>query len=138
MYALQALSKGKCSCKISGVSKLKMKMHELAITQNIVEIALEYAQGARVKRVTLEIGELTAILPDAIAFCFDPCTKGTALEGATLEIITKQGLARCRQCGAQVCLELPFGICECGSMDLDVIQGQELQIKQLEMEELCA
>ena len=113
-------------------------MHELGIAQSIVEIAIEYAQGAKVRRVTLEIGKLTAVLPDAIEFCFDVCCRGTVLEGATLQIIEKPGLGRCRQCGTQIPVELPFGVCECGSMDLDLIQGQELQLKELETEELCA
>ncbi|NEN93909.1 MAG: hydrogenase maturation nickel metallochaperone HypA, partial [Okeania sp. SIO3H1] len=52
-------------------------MHELGITQNIVAIVAENAQDKSVKRVTLEIGKLSAIMPDAIEFCFDVCSKGT-------------------------------------------------------------
>jgi hydrogenase nickel incorporation protein HypA/HybF len=112
-------------------------MHELGITQNIVAIAAEYANGMPVKRVTLEVGKLTAILPDAIRFCFDVCCQGTLLDGAQLEIIEKAGLARCRQCGFEVPLDLPFGVCTCGSQDLQIIQGEELSIKELETEEVC-
>jgi hydrogenase nickel incorporation protein HypA/HybF len=111
-------------------------MHELGITQSIIDIAIEYAQGAKVRRVTLEIGKLTAVLPTAIEFCFDACCRGTVLEGAILEIIEKPGLARCRQCGKQVPVELPFGVCDCGSVNLELLQGQELQLKELETEEL--
>lgn len=114
-------------------------MHELGITQNIVAIALEHSQGARVRRVTLEIGKLSAILPDAVAFCFDVCCQGTDLVGAQLDIIEIPGIGRCRQCDTEVSLELPFGVCDrCGSTDLELIQGQELKIKELELEEeLC-
>ncbi|HEY9622956.1 MAG TPA: hydrogenase maturation nickel metallochaperone HypA, partial [Crinalium sp.] len=105
-------------------------MHELGITQNIVAIASEYANGSPVKRVTLEVGKLTAIMPDAIRFCFDVCSQGTVLEGATLEIIETPGLARCKRCGRDVPLEMPFGMCECGCQDLQIIQGEELLIKQ--------
>ncbi|NEP83423.1 MAG: hydrogenase maturation nickel metallochaperone HypA, partial [Okeania sp. SIO3B3] len=56
-------------------------MHELGITQNIVAIVAENAQDKTVKRVTLEIGELSAIMSDALEFCFDICSKGTVLEG---------------------------------------------------------
>lgn len=112
-------------------------MHELGITQNIVAIAAEYADGHPVKRVTLEIGKLTAILPDAIRFCFDVCCQGTLLEGAELEIIERPGLARCQHCGADVTLELPFGICTCGCQNLQIIQGEELLIKELETEDVC-
>jgi hydrogenase nickel incorporation protein HypA/HybF len=112
-------------------------MHELGITQNIVAIAMEYASGVPVKSVTLEIGQLTAILPDAIRFCFDVCCQGTILEGAQLEIIEKPGLARCRRCGSEVALDVPFGVCDCGSHDLQIIQGEELSIKTLETEDVC-
>ena len=112
-------------------------MHELGITQNIVAIVAEYAKGAKVQRVLIEIGNLSAIMPDAVRFCFDICSKGTVLEGAVLEIIEIPGLARCRQCGAAVPLEQPFGICSCGSVELDLITGEELQIKEMEIEEVC-
>lgn len=112
-------------------------MHELGITQNIVAIASEYAQGAKVRRVSLQIGQLSAILPDSIRFCFDVCCQGTLLEGATLEIIETPGLGRCRACGAEVPLTQPFGCCTCGSTALDIVQGQELTLKELETEDLC-
>ena len=113
-------------------------MHELGITQTIVAIAAEHAKGAKVQRVSLEIGKLSAIMPESVRFCFDVCSKGTVLEEAHLEIIEIPGLARCRQCGAEVPLEQPFGICTCGSVELDLIAGQELRIKEMEIEELCA
>lgn len=112
-------------------------MHELSITQNIVAIVSEQAHGAKVKRVSLEIGQLTAILPDAIQFCFDVCCQGTAIEGAALEIREIAGLGRCRRCGAEVTLDVPFGICSCGSWELDIIRGEELTIKELEVEDVC-
>ncbi|MEH2048983.1 hydrogenase maturation nickel metallochaperone HypA [Nostoc sp.] len=112
-------------------------MHELGITQNIVAIVTENAKGAKVQRVLLEIGKLSAIMPDAIRFCFDICTQGTVLEGAKLEIVEIPGLAKCRQCGAEISVDKPFGICNCGSVQLDLITGEELKIKEIEIEELC-
>ncbi|WP_373529658.1 hydrogenase maturation nickel metallochaperone HypA [Nostoc sp.] len=112
-------------------------MHELGITQNIVAIVAEHARGAKVQRVSLEIGKLSAIMPDAIRFCFDICTQNTVLAGATLEILEIPGLAKCRQCGAEIALDKPFGICNCGSVQLDLITGEELKIKEIEIEELC-
>jgi hydrogenase nickel incorporation protein HypA/HybF len=112
-------------------------MHELGITQNIVAIAVEHAKGAKVQRVSLEIGKLSAVMPDALRFCFDICCQGTVLEGANLEIIEISGLALCRQCGAAVPLEQPFGVCSCGSTALDLICGEELKIKEMEIVEVC-
>ncbi len=112
-------------------------MHELGITQNIVAIVAENAKGTKVKRVLLEIGKLSAISCDAIRFCFDICSQGTVLEGAILEISEISGLARCSKCGAEIILEKPFGRCECGCLQLSLIAGEELKIKEIEIEELC-
>jgi hydrogenase nickel incorporation protein HypA/HybF len=111
-------------------------MHELSITQNIVTIATEHAKGKKVRRVSLAIGKLSAICPDAIRFCFDVCCAGTLLEGADLYIEEIPGLARCLSCGTEMPLEQPFGICDCGSTDLKILQGEELKLKELEVE-LC-
>ncbi len=112
-------------------------MHELGITQNIVAIVSEHSNGKKVRRVLLEIGKLSAIMPDAVKFCFDICSQGTVLENAKLEIIEITGLAVCRQCGTKIPLEKPFGKCNCGSSQLDLIAGEELKIKEIEVEELC-
>ena len=112
-------------------------MHELGITQNIVAIVKEHANGNKVSRVLLEIGKLSAIMPDAIRFCFDICAQGTVLAGAKLEILEIPGLAECSQCGAKIPLEKPFGICQCGSVQLNLITGEELKIKEIEIEEVC-
>ena len=114
-------------------------MHELGITKNIVAIVKENALGAPVKKVTLEIGKLSAIMPDAIRFCFDVCCQGTVLEGASLEIIEIQGWAKCCQCGTNFSVDQPFGTCDnCGSVEIKIIQGEELKIKSMEVDELCA
>ena len=112
-------------------------MHELGITQNIVAIVSENARGRRVKRVLLEIGQLSAIMPDAVRFCFDVCSQGTVLEGALLEIKEISGLGCCRNCGKTIVLDKPFGRCDCGSLELDLIAGEELKIKAIEIEDLC-
>lgn len=112
-------------------------MHELTITQNIVAIATEYSQGAKIYKISLEIGKLSAVMPEAIEFCFDVCCRGTPLENADLEIVEIAGKGRCRCCGTEMNLEQPFGVCICGSTDIEIIQGQELKIRELEAEELC-
>lgn len=111
-------------------------MHEFAITQNIVAIATSHAQGMPVLRVTLEIGKLSAIMPEAIQFCFDVCAQGTPVEGATLTIVEIPGRAQCNDCGGEMATDQPFGICgHCGSPHLTIIAGEELKIKELEVAE---
>lgn len=108
-------------------------MHELGITQGIVEIVAERAAGARVNRVTLEIGKLSSIVPDALRFCFDVCTQGTELDGAELSIIEIAGRARCRCCAREFPMNDFLAECECGSFDLELIAGEELKIKEMEV-----
>lgn len=111
-------------------------MHELGLTREIVEVVTERAAGAKVTRVVIEIGKLSAVLPDAVRFCFDLCCEDTPLAGATLEILETPGRARCAACGAEMVLESPVGRCDCGSLDLDWISGQELRIRSMEVMEV--
>lgn len=108
-------------------------MHELGITQEIVDIVSQHAGGSRVKRVVVEIGRLTAVLPDAVRFCFDLCSEGTVAEGATLQIVETPGRARCRSCSAELSLDRPFGRCACGCSELDWLAGEELRVTELEV-----
>lgn len=109
-------------------------MHELGITQNIVSIAASHAEGKSVKKVTLEIGTLSAVIPEAIKFCFDVCTKGTELEGAQLEIHTIEGRGLCKGCGCEVVLSLmAWPTCTCGSREIKCIAGKELKLKEMEV-----
>lgn len=108
-------------------------MHELGITQNIVAIVSEKAGAQKVKRIKIEIGQLSAIMPDAVRFCFDICAQGTAVEGAILEIIEIAGLGKCQICGAEIALTLLAGVCGCGSRSILPLHGNELNIKEMEV-----
>ncbi len=108
-------------------------MHELGITQEIVSIASKRVEGAKVKRIVLEIGKLTAVLPDALRFCFELVSEGTPLEGAELEIRELPGRAQCLECGNELLLDRPFGRCECGNTFMKWLSGEELKIKELEL-----
>jgi hydrogenase nickel incorporation protein HypA/HybF len=108
-------------------------MHELSIANGIVEICAEHAGDARVIRVRLEIGRLSAVQPAAVRFCFDVCARNTVLEGAELEIVETQGLALCLDCEREVPLAVLVGRCTCGSRNLRVIAGEELKIKDMEL-----
>lgn len=108
-------------------------MHELGITRNIVAIVAEQAQQREVVRVQIKIGKLSAIMPEAIRFCFDSCSKNTSLEHAHLEILEIAGTLRCEQCGREFSSEALFGQCECGSRELRCIAGKELLITEMEL-----
>jgi hydrogenase nickel incorporation protein HypA/HybF len=61
-------------------------VHELAIMETVVDTVRERLGDAKILRVRLEIGALMAVVPDALTFCFDVCTRGTSMEGAALQI----------------------------------------------------
>lgn len=113
-------------------------MHELGIVRNIVAIVGDAAKGNRVRRVTLDVGKLSGVMPDAIAFCFETVAQGTALEGAILEIRQIEGRARCNACGAEFAADTLFTPCACGSRQFKRLQGEELNIKSMELEEEIA
>jgi hydrogenase nickel incorporation protein HypA/HybF len=113
-------------------------MHELGIVRNIIAIVGDAAKGRRVRRVTLDIGKLSGVMSDAITFCFETVAQGTALEGATLEIRQIEGRARCNACGLEFVADTLFTPCACGSRQFKRLQGEELNIKCMELEEEVA
>jgi hydrogenase nickel incorporation protein HypA/HybF len=108
-------------------------MHELAITESLVNTVREYAGESKVIRVRLAIGKLSGVVPGAVGFCFDVCAAGTPLEGARLEVEEVAARVRCRTCDAELVLEDAIPLCTCGSADVDVLSGHELKIKEVEV-----
>lgn len=112
-------------------------MHELALTQSLIEALREEAvlRGfARVRRVTLAVGALGHVEPEALAFCFDVAARGTLAEGAELRIERPPGSAFCTDCGSLVALAARGEPCPgCGGYRLLVRSGEELTIRELEV-----
>ncbi len=110
-------------------------MHELGITRSIVDIVREQAQGAAVTRVRLAIGELSAVIPEALHFCFQELRAGTELEGAELEIESVAGRARCEDCGAAFAMPVTGARCHCGGWRYRLLAGDELTIREIDVRE---
>lgn len=108
-------------------------MHELAITQSVVDTIVERTAGERVVLVRLDIGRLSGVVAASVAFCFELVASGTALEKARLEINELPGRARCRDCSATFAVDTPVLLCACGSADVDVLSGRELAIRSVEV-----
>jgi hydrogenase nickel incorporation protein HypA/HybF len=108
-------------------------MHELAITESVVAQVGEKLPDAKVAAVTLEIGRLSGVVADSVRFCFDLCTPGTPLEGARLEIIDIPGRGRCRTCTSELDVADLLPECGCGSFDIEILGGEELRIRQVEV-----
>ncbi|ODQ94858.1 hydrogenase maturation nickel metallochaperone HypA [Mycolicibacterium holsaticum] len=108
-------------------------MHEMAITQSVVDAVCEHAAGRRVRSVRLEVGALCALVPDSMQFCFELATEGTIADGARLDLDVQQGSARCRACGANFVLPDLILLCPCGSADVEVVTGRDLKILSMEV-----
>jgi len=113
-------------------------MHELSLTQGVLNILEDYAREndfSRVKTVWLEIGQLSHVQPDAMAFCFDSVMKDTIADGAKLEIIETPGQAICVDCAEQMEITSRIAECpQCGSYKLHISGGDEMRVKELEVE----
>jgi hydrogenase nickel incorporation protein HypA/HybF len=109
-------------------------MHELAITQSVVDLVAERTRGRRVVAVQVRVGRLCGFVPASMELCFDLAVAGTPLEGARLVVHETPGRIACRGCGAEH--EVPDAIllCPCGSADVEVVSGGELSVASVELE----
>jgi hydrogenase nickel incorporation protein HypA/HybF len=110
-------------------------MHELAIAQAAIELAEQAAGGRRVRRVTLEVGEISGVLPEALSFCFDLAAQGTLLDGAELDLCRIAGVALCEACGTEFDVSCEPAICACGATSLIYVRGRELNVRSIELAE---
>ena len=108
-------------------------MHEMALTQSVVDAVCEHAAGRRVHSVKVEVGALCAVVPDAMTFCFEMAVEGTVADGARLDIDVLPGAAQCRSCDAHFELSDPILLCPCGSADVEVLAGRDLKILSMEV-----
>jgi hydrogenase nickel incorporation protein HypA/HybF len=108
-------------------------LHELAITQSVVDAVNERVAGHRVVSVRVEVGALSGVVPDAMRFCFEIASGQTPLEGARLDIDERSGEGHCRDCGLDFILGDLILLCPCGSADVEVTAGRQLVIKSVEV-----
>jgi hydrogenase nickel incorporation protein HypA/HybF len=108
-------------------------VHELAITESVVDAIVEKVGDGPIAAVRLEIGKLSGVVVDSIRFCFEIVANGTGLQDARLDIDEPSGRAYCRECGDEFVLDDPIMLCACGSADLDILSGQQLRIISVEV-----
>jgi hydrogenase nickel incorporation protein HypA/HybF len=113
-------------------------MHEMGIALEIIDIATasipKDMKRAHVRRVNLNVGKLSSIVPDSLRFCFDIAAKHTPLEGAQLNITEIPVVAKCRSCSHEWIINGPIFTCErCHSGAVELLSGQELDIHSIEL-----
>ena len=112
-------------------------MHEMSLAEEVLQLIEDAARQqafAKVQTVWLEIGQLSGVEPEAMAFCFDAVTRGSIAQGARLEIIRLPGTGWCMACAKSVPMKEVFGECpECGGFQMQVTGGTEMRVKDLEV-----
>ncbi len=113
-------------------------MHELAITQSMLDIVLDKATesgASKVGAISLVIGKLSGFVEESVRFYFDFLAKTTIAEGAALNFKYVSPRARCRSC------DKPFEVTEsewscphCMGSDIEIIAGKELFVESIEVE----
>jgi hydrogenase nickel incorporation protein HypA/HybF len=110
-------------------------MHEMSIAHSLFDILreeMEKNNAKTLRSVKLKIGELSAIVPDSLSFCFEVMTKGTHMEGAELimDIIPLEGM--CRSCGESFEIkDYVFKCPHCAGTQIETLSGQDLSIVEM-------
>ncbi len=115
-------------------------MHELSITQGILDVALAAAAEAGARRILaidMVVGELTGFVDDSIRFYFEWLSRHTPAEGAELRIHRRPAQGLCGECGHVFAVTVPLlpGCPVCGSGLVRVSGGHELHIASIEIDD---
>jgi len=123
-------------------------MHEMTVTQNLLNMALDHAQGRRVTTIHLRVGRLSPIVPESVQVYFDFLSRDTLAEGARLCFEVLPIEITCQDCGrpvdvtdlpgqsAQTAIVGAFTAgCICGSRNLRVTGGVSFEMESIEVAE---
>ena len=114
-------------------------MHELSIAMSILEMAEEEAdrRHVRVNAVHVKLGALSGVVKDSLLFSYDVASADTMLKGSRLVIEEVPVAVFCSKCQAQRPVASVQLMCcaECGAPTSDIVQGKELELVALEIQE---
>jgi hydrogenase nickel incorporation protein HypA/HybF len=114
-------------------------VHELSIAQGILDIVYQNLPKDRevtVRSVRLRIGAIGGVVTDSLEFCFSAITQGTPLQGVTLEIERVPLVVHCKGCGKDSEIEQTVFACPaCAGLDLTMLSGNEMQVKDIEIDD---
>ena len=115
-------------------------MHELPITERILDVVLRHAAGQRISkivRIHLRIGELSDLQGEWIQHYFDYLSRGTLAENAQLAITRAPIVVSCSACARSFEIkreELGHATCpDCGEPGLELVSGREYFIENMEV-----
>jgi hydrogenase nickel incorporation protein HypA/HybF len=113
-------------------------VHELAVTESILNIATRHATAANAVRVTalhLVVGQLSSIVDDSVQFYWDMISAGTICAGATLHFDRRPATLMCLTCNRAYTLDGELTVCpHCSSDRVKVVSGEEFYLDSIEVE----
>lgn len=113
-------------------------MHELSVTENILEIALRHARDANAKQISqiyLVIGQLASIVDDSVQFYWEIISKETIAEQSRLHFRRIPAEFECQSCSQRFNLDGDDLTCpHCGSIEIKITAGDEFYIDAIDIE----
>ena len=113
-------------------------MHEMSLAEGILRILEENGRSQGYTRVTavwLEIGRLSNVEPESLAFCFDVVVRDSLADGAKLELLMVDGSGWCHDCARKIEISSHYDPCpHCGGYKVATTGGTEMRVKELEVE----
>jgi hydrogenase nickel incorporation protein HypA/HybF len=112
-------------------------MHELAVTESILEIALRHAQESNSKKILalhLVIGQLSSIVDDSVQFYWDIISRDTPAEGSKLLFKRIPVRLKCQECGQEYSPGEDLACPACQSTHVRVTAGDEFRLEAIDVE----
>lgn len=113
-------------------------MHELAVTESLLELAIKHANKANAKKVTdlyITVGSLNSIVDDSVQFYWDMVSQKTICENAQLHFDRKAAIFRCEQCATEFEIDNDLQPCpNCKSVQIKIISGEEFFLSSITCE----
>jgi len=114
-------------------------MHELAVTESVLEIAIRHAREQKARKITnlyLVIGQWSNVVDDSVQFYWDIISEGTIAKGATLHFRRVKVELICQDCGQEYQPANDNLACpKCGSTHVKVKTGEEFSLEAIDVEE---
>lgn len=124
--------------KLCSINLFSNTLHELSVTRNIIEIALQKAAEAGAKKISsidVVIGELSSIEPDCVSFYYEILKKDYGLENTSLVYRRVAALLKCRECKKEFLgAEMPWACPYCESFNLEIKKGSECYVESIEVD----
>ena len=109
-------------------------MHELSITESILEIALRHSGEQRITDLRLVIGELSTLVDESVQFYWDIVSEGTPAAGATLHFRRVPAQLTCQTCGHSYSPRHSLPCPACGGEEIDITAGEEFFLESIDVD----